>query len=316
MFAVRVYYWCTAILLLALLTGSSKSAWSDEAGHSAWTARYTFAYTREDTAAFPDFVPGTAESTSNSVEFENASRSGLIILLSATHMDYVVVDDVTPAGFSKPGELGWQSVEFQASVTADILGIQTKPSVVIGVADYHLSRPDPLVAATALADSKGWNIELHQSLSKLIPLTDWLFLNPTVALEFSYLTVDPFTERGAGAANVSFGRLDDHRFRLDSGAQIGAVFPAGSFGTVSVLAEALWQHNVLTGPYKAQASSALLGNLGNVALARGPEANGASLSGTITWNTPNFGELTAGYSGQFFKSTTTHTVGITAGFRF
>ena len=137
-----------------------------------------------------------------------------------------------------------------------------------------------------------------------------------IALKYSYLKVNAFTERGAGAANVSFGAVRDERVRLDTGLLASAFVPAASYGLVTVFAEATWLHNFMTGPYQATAQSALLGPLGTVGLARGPEADGLNALGGVSWNTPNGAELTLAYNGEFFPSSTAHSVGALVGIKF
>lgn len=305
---------CVA-LFGALALGSSWHA-DIASAEPSWTSTYTITGTRTDSAAFGDFAPGTETSISHTVEFQKVLMPGAKLDFGAAYTDYEVVDDIAPAGFSNAASLASQSVEFYAALAFDAAGLRIKSSALVGIAEYKLERPDTTVAATATGRSRGWNADAKLKISRDFLPAEWLLLRPAVSLKYSYLGVNGFTEQNAGAANVTFGAVHDDRLRLDAGLLASAFLPVGQYGLVTLFAEGSWLHHFLTGPYEATASSALLGPLGTVSLARGAEADGAYTLAGLTWNTPNGAELTIGYEGEFFPSSTSHTAGAVVGFKF
>lgn len=285
-----------------------------------WLVSYGLAVNVTNSGAFQDFLPSTAVSSTHTLELalelERQFNPVTALRLALFGTDYRVEDDIVPSGFAEPGSLESQSVGLTGAVDFRLSGFTLTPEIVVSYDDYRLERPDTLLGARAISTSDGWRADLALSLGRDIFLADWALLQPSGSIKYSRLQADAFTETGAGFNNASVGEIVDHRVRVDLGAVLSAFTVSKQHGTFSAFAGAKWAHNFLTGPYSATASTPLLGNLGEVGIARGAEKNGFSLLGGAKWQMSGHLDLLLAYNGEFFSSTASHTGLAAIGLRF
>jgi len=241
-----------------------------------------------------------------------------------THTDLRQVTDRFAPGFSEAGTLKRDSFEANAFFEFQHMGVTVKPSVRLGFDDYQLSRPDTLVTGSfpgfgqmARAKSSGFHAGANLEVSAILPLSGSLFLRPIADIDYSYLTVKPFSETGATvtlsgygtvSGNAAFDRVVDERVTSQIGAAVAARLAVSDEFLLTPFLQARYRHNFNTAPISTHA--ALIANPAmeqEAVLAVAEEADGlildagAFLAGAGNW------EVLAVYEGKFFPSLTGQT---------
>ncbi len=306
-----------ALLLCCLCVIPVQSLRASDAGSEPpWKVLYGLAFSKTQTKAVQGFSPSTSESNVQSLTIQRQLTPGFQARVGVVGLKFRVRDDLIEPGFTEASFLDWKSVGLKAGFSLNALGFDIRGSV-LGAGDkYRLTRSDQIAGAIAESRSKGWHIYTDITVGGDIWLADWLLVRPTAALQHSFTHVRAFTERGAGLSNLNVGKINDERIRSDIGLVVSAVLPLETNGVLTPFVGARWAHNFMTGPFTAQSSSVVLGDLGDTPIARGPEADGVNLTGGFFWKLPFGSEFTVAYTGEFFKSSQSHSVAGVLGFPF
>lgn len=212
-------------------------------------------------------------------------------------------------GFTKPGRLGREKLQLDLFAQYQIDGFSITPSLYVGPDYYELERPDVLTGLTGMATSAGWHGGVNLEISYLMPVTEWLFVRPIADIDYQYLTVNPFTETGAGPNNVAFDRVHDERTVAQIGAGIGGVVPLGEAHSLIPFLQARYRRNFNSDPITTSARLASgLANLGDLALSTSQEGDGLILNTGFFYAGRSNIELRAAYEGEYFQHSTTHTL--------
>lgn len=227
--------------------------------------------------------------------------------LSRTTMDQKT-DRLAP-GFTEHGHLGKQSVEANTYAIIERFGLAVRPSFRLGFDEYQLDRPDTaLTQAMGRSRSNGFHVGTNLEISALLPLSDRLFLRPIADIDYSYLTVDPFSETGLGPYGADFDRIVDKRTTSQIGFAVASRLPMGEKAWITPFIQARYRHNFNTRPITTNAAIKALNMQDNVILSAGQEADGfifntgAFLAGDGGW------EALAVYEGKFFPSLVGHSI--------
>ncbi len=306
-----------ALLFVCASTGFSQSLQASDSGSQPrWKVGHDLTFNRTRTKELQGFAPSTSRSNVHSLTVRRQLTPELAGKLAVVGLNHRTTDDRIEPGFSKASFLNWKSVGVKAGLEAEFFGFGFSTSILAGHDKYRLVRADQFSGALAESRSKGWHIYTDASVHKDIWLTEWLFLQPAATLRHAVAHADAFNETGAGPANLSVAAIDDERLSSELGLTVSVILPLETNGLLSPFASARWAHNFQTGPYSAQTSSTVLGDLGDVAIARGPEADGLRLTGGVLWRLPFGPEATVAYTGEFFKSSRSHAVTAVLGFPF
>jgi hypothetical protein len=225
------------------------------------------------------------------------------------YRDQLQESDYLLPGFTEPGRLGRKKYEAGAFAIISHHGFSITPSARIGFDDYELDRPDVLTGLTGRSKTRGFHSGGNLEVSYLMPLSSWLYLRPIADIDYSYLTANAFTETGAGPNNVAFERVVDERTVAQMGFGLASVLPIAENIWLAPFIQARYRHNFNSDPITTDAAlaSGFL-DLGEVELSTSQGPDGVILnSGFFLKAGPNL-EIRAAYEGEYFPSSTAHTL--------
>ncbi len=217
-------------------------------------------------------------------------------------------DDTAPIGFAQGDRLKSQSYSMRALTELELSDWTVMPSVELGFDDYQFERRDLLTASTAFSDTTGWHVTTDVEVYTTFPLANNLWLSPSFKLEHTYTYARAFNEAGAGFSNLSIGPISDHRVQSQIGMTVFSTVMTGGGSSVSPFATAKWLHNFITDPVNVSAGLVAGGPRQNTAFLVGPDRDGILLNGGVFVETGGGAEVYLAYEGEFFDTSTSHSV--------
>jgi len=271
----------------------------------ALTQNWTQAIQRRTGTTQPSTTTSWETTLSFSRYFSPVFRAGADLIYRHQNQ----VSDNRLPGFTKPGQLGREKYELNLYTQLQLQGLSVTPSLYVGPDFYDLERPDALTGLTGQSSTKGWHAGVNLEASYLVPITQGLFVRPIADIDYSILTANAFTETGAGPNNVAFDRVKDERTVVQAGLGLGGVIPISDDHSIVPFVQARYRHNFNSDPISTDArlASGLL-DLGEVALSTAQEADGLILNGGFFYAGKSNVEIRAAYEGEYFPSSTTHTL--------
>ena len=273
----------------------------------SWTLSKTLYWGQLKQQATNGSVGTTTSFSSQSISLEKRFSDAFSLGVDLIAHQQNQFQDKAPAGFTQAGRLRRDYFE------ANVIGrwsygpLMITPQVRYGRDQFELARPDTTTGLIARAKSDGFHIGGFIEATLTVPLNDYVFVRPVVNFDYEYLTVESFSESGAGPANIAFDKIEDRRAIGEVGMAIGVALPIESFGTLTPVVNVKYRHNFITGPVETHAELASgAADLGTKTLSSGQEKEGILLdAGTILSNNDNL-QLWTFYRAQYFPTSTRH----------
>lgn len=244
---------------------------------------------------------------SQSVRIEKRINSGFDFGVDLTYEQSNQVTNKELPGFADKAGLSQNSYEANIFGRKKLGAVALETHFRFGRDHYNLVRPDLLTGLVGKSKSNGYHLGAYFEASAMIPINKHLFVRPIVDLDYEYLSVDSFSEIGAGPGNITFARVEDRRAIGQVGMALGTKIDFSDTDSLTLFINTKYRRNFITGPISTNAVQPLgLGALGKQSLSIGPEKEGLVLDVGSILAKNNDMQLWAVYRGQYFSTSTRH----------
>lgn len=271
--------------------------------------RFSSIWSKESQQETSQTQPGTTQGWKHLLAVSKAISPETTIGIDFSRTTMVKTTDRLAPGFTEHAHLGKESIEANTFAVIERFGLTIRPSIRLGFDEYQLDRPDTtLTQAMGRSRSSGFHVGTNLEVSTVLPLSDRLFLRPIADIDYSYLTVDPFSETGLGLYGADFDRIIDERTTSQIGLAVATRLPLGEQAWITPFIQARYRHNFNTQPITTNAAIKVLNMQKNVVLSTAEEADGLILDTGVFLAGAGGWEAMAVYEGKFFPSLIGHTI--------
>ncbi|MBL1404403.1 MAG: autotransporter outer membrane beta-barrel domain-containing protein [Rhizobiales bacterium] len=300
---------CLGLILHVVLIGAAFAEANAEQliKDKSWSATWIPYYATINQDATKGSLATTTTINSQSFRIEKRINSVFDIGIDLTFEQSNQVANKKLSGFGTKASLGQDSYEANVFGRTKVGVISLESHVRFGRDNYKLLRPDLLTGLVGQSKSSGYHFGSYVEASATIPLNEYFFVRPVVDFDYEYLSVNSFSETGAGPGNITFSRVEDRRAIGQVGIALGAKWDMSDASSLTVFVNTKYRRNFLTGPISTNAVQPRgLGYLGKQTLSNGQEKEGLILDVGTMLSKNNGMQIWAVYRGQYFPSSTRH----------
>lgn len=150
--------------------------------------------------------------------------------------------------YNQGGDIDLDSVRFGLYATYDSGGFYANTAIGGGQTGYDVKRPIrwAYLDRTATSEPDGWEFFTSASVGYDLKRGNWTF-GPQFSVQYSKLTLDEFSEHGAGSLNLRLSDTDIDSLRTYLGGRIAYTYQINQHFAIIPEVRAFWQHEFLDG---------------------------------------------------------------------